>query len=110
MLELGQLDSQSEEFARRNARIVAVSLDDREHTAETQAKFRHLTLISDAGRQLTDAAGVLGTHRGPEGEETAAPTTFIVDQKGTVRAILRPSRYIERIPPEELLAHLQDSE
>ncbi|MBI3411967.1 MAG: redoxin domain-containing protein [Planctomycetes bacterium] len=106
MIELGQLEARHAEFAVKNARIVAASLDDLKHTAETQAKFAHLRLVSDAGRSLAGAADVIGPHHSPQGEDTAAPTTFIIDRKGVVRAIFRPDRYIERIGAEELLAKL----
>jgi peroxiredoxin len=108
MVELDQLEARHEEFASRNVRIVAASVDDPKHTAQTQAKFPHLVLVSDAGHKLAGAAEVIGQHRSPEGEETAAPTTFVIDRTGTVRWIFRPARFIERLPVDELLAKLQE--
>src|SRR5262245_65463647 len=106
MIELGQLEARHADFAAQGTRIVAASLDDREHTAQTQAKFPHLLLISDAKRTLAGAANVIGPQHSPQGEDTAAPTTFLIDGSGNVRWLFRPDRYIERLTPEGSLTKL----
>ncbi len=105
MAELGQLETRHADFAARNIRVVAASLDNLEETGKTQRKFPHLTLVSDAGRSLAGAAEVIGPHHSPvDGSITAAPTTVLIDRRGQVRWLFRPDRYLERLSPDEVLA------
>lgn len=104
MQELGQLEKQHEEFARRNVRVVAVSADDRALTDQMQQQFPHLTILSDTPRQVITAFQALHAGQGPQGEDVAAPTTFLIDGSGGVRHFFRPERIIVRQTPAELLA------
>jgi peroxiredoxin len=104
MTELGQLEQHHDEFDNRGVRVVAVSLDDVDDTAETQKRFPHLTVLSDKEESLVKAAVVIGPHHGPHGETTVSPTTVLVDSQGRVRWVFRPDRYINRLSPQELLA------
>jgi peroxiredoxin len=104
MVELGQLEKHADEFAARNVRIVAASLDDVADTARTQEKFPHLIVVSDHDKSLAKAAAVIGEHHGPSGETTVSPTTVLIDRDGQVRWVFRPDRYITRLTPPELLA------
>jgi peroxiredoxin len=108
MTELGKLEAKQEEFARRNTRIVAVSLDNREDTAKTAEKFPHLIILSDGDRGLATAAEVLGPHPSPTGEETTAPTTILIDRRGQVRWVFREDSYLVRLSPRELLARVDE--
>jgi peroxiredoxin len=104
MTELGQLEQHHDEFDQRGVRIVAVSLDDVEDTAETQKRFPHLTVLSDKDESLAKAAEVIGPHHGPHGETTVSPTTVLLDWQGRILWLFRPDRYINRLSPQELLA------
>jgi peroxiredoxin len=104
MVELGQLEAHHDEFAARHVRIVAASLDDVADTAQTQQKFPHLTIVSDAGEALAKAADVIGPQRSPTGGETVSPTTVLLDADGRARWVFRPDRYINRLSPQDLLA------
>jgi peroxiredoxin len=106
MIELGELEARHEDFARRNARIVVVSLENRDDAAKTQAQFPHLLAVADADRQLISTADVLHPHAGPDGADAAAPTTFLIDRTGTVRWLFRSDRFFARLSPDELLAAL----
>jgi peroxiredoxin len=104
MTELGELERNHEEFARRNTRVVAVSLEGPEEAAKTQRDFQHLTVVSDAGRGLSTVAAVIHPQSGPNGGDTAAPATLLVDRGGTVRWVYRPERFLGRLSASELLA------
>ncbi len=108
MVELGQLEKHHAEFDARGVRVVAASLDDVADTAETQKKFPHLTVVSDAEEGLAKAAEVIGPHRSPSGGETVSPTTVLIDRTGQVKWVFRPDRYITRLSPEALLAAIDE--
>jgi peroxiredoxin len=108
MVELGQLEGAHKEFENRNARVVAVSLDDLETSRETQADFPHLVIVADKDRKLVEALKVLHPNSGHDGGDTAAPTTVIVDGTGTVRWVFRPGRFLARLSPAEVLAALDE--
>jgi alkyl hydroperoxide reductase subunit AhpC len=103
MIELGQLERRHEDFARRNVRIIASSMDNLEDSRKTQELFPHLLVLADAGRGLTDAAEVVHPGAGHDGGDTDAPTTFLVDRHGTARWWYRPSMVLSRLSPDEVL-------
>ena len=104
MVELGQLEKAYAEFERRNTRVVAVSLEDVEAARATQAEFPHLVVVADKDCGLADALAVVHPDSNPEGGDTAAPTTVLVDGRGTVRWVGRPDRFLGRLSPPEVLA------
>ncbi len=108
MIELGELEAKHEEFAKRKTRVVVASIEDQETAKKTQADFPHLVVVADADRKLIEALAVLhpGTH--PDGSDTAAPTTFLIDGKGTVRWIYRADRFLVRLSPAEVLAAVDE--
>ncbi len=103
MVELGELEARHQDFTRRNARIVAVSLEDQTIAARTQAKFPHLQVIADGEGRLIDTAAVRHERAAPDGRDAAAPTTILIDRAGVVRWVFRPDRYLTRLSPDELL-------
>ncbi|HJT76942.1 MAG TPA: redoxin domain-containing protein [Gemmataceae bacterium] len=103
MIELGQLERRHEDFARRNVRVIVASLDKQDDARQTQERFPHLLVLSDAGHGLTDAAQVLHPHAAPDGGDADAPTTFLVDRHGTVRWFYRPAMVSSRLSPDEVL-------
>src|SRR5690348_121042 len=102
MIELGQLERNQEEFARRNARVIAVSIEGTDDAQKTQADFPHLLILADQGRGLSEAAEVIHPGSAPNGGDTAAPTTVLIDRHGTVRWLYRSPGVVERLSPEEL--------
>jgi peroxiredoxin len=103
MVELGQLETRHEDFAKRNARVVAVSLDDLEDSKATQEKFPHLVIVSDAKKSLAKAAELIAPQRSQSGGDTVAPTTALIDRGGTVRWVSRKGTFLERPTPDEVL-------
>lgn len=110
MAELVQLERRSQEFAERNARLLVASVEGLAEARRTQADFPHLTVLADESRRLSEAAGLIHPHAGPDGADIAAPTTILVDRRGFVRWIYRSPSVIERLSPDEVLravdAHL----
>jgi peroxiredoxin len=103
MVELGQLESHSGEFKARKVEVVAVSIEGPDDAKATQAQFPNLVVVSDAGRSLSEAVEVIHEHSNPKGGDTAAPTTLLIDGKGTVRWTFRPDRVFTRLSPAQLL-------
>lgn len=108
MIELGELEANHQEFAKRNVKVIVVAQDDLETTKLTQADFPHLTVVSDPGHKMADVLSVNHPGEGPGGHDTNAPTTFLVDGQGTVRWVYRPERFIVRLSPKELLAAVDE--
>jgi peroxiredoxin len=111
MVELGQLEARHEEFAKRNTRIVVVSLDNIDDSKKTQDNFPHLTVVSDKNESLAKAAELIAPQHSKEGGDTLAPTTVLLDRNGVVRWVSRKDTFLERPAPEEILhavdEHLQ---
>ena len=103
MTELVQLERRSGEFPKRNARVIVVSMEGPDDTRKTQADFPHLTVLSDQGRGLSEAAGVVHSHAAPDGGDTDVPTTILVDRRGVVRWLYRSPSVIARLSPEAVL-------
>lgn len=104
MIELGQLERRHEDFARRNARVLAVSMDGLEDSQKAQARFPHVLILSDTEEGLSKAAGVVHSGASPEGNDADMPTTILVDRRGIVRWLYRPPAVLERLSPEEVLS------
>ena len=103
MTELVQLERRHEEFPKRNARVIAVSVEGLDDARKTQADFPHLTVVSDEALGLSEAAGLIHAHAAPDGSDTDVPTTILVDRSGTVRWLYRSPSVIERLSPDEVL-------
>jgi peroxiredoxin len=108
MMELGQLAAEHGEFDKRKTRIVAVSLEDQEKAAKTQADFPHLLVVADSERKLAEAVHVIHRHSAPDGGDTAAPTTILVNGSGAVRWIFRADDFLTRLTPREVLAAVDE--
>ena len=104
MIELGELERRHEDFARRDARVIVVSLEGREEAQQTQEDFPHLLVLTDHDRTLAETVDVVHPRSAPGGGDTSAPTTFLIDSGGTVRWLYRPPRAISRLSPDEVLA------
>ncbi len=103
MIELGQLERRHEEFARRNVRVIAVSLEGPEDAAQTQKDFPHLLILADQDRGLSDAVEVIHPGAKPGGDDADYPTTILVDRRGKVRWLYRAPRVVTRLSPDEVL-------
>src|SRR5262245_54074500 len=104
MIELGQLEAHWQEFENRKVRVVVVSVEDQAAAKATQADFPHLAVVSDADRNLSSAVEVIHKASAPDGGDTSAPTTILIDGGGTVRWTFRPDRVLSRLSPSQLLA------
>jgi peroxiredoxin len=104
MTELGQLEARATDFSQRNIRVVAVSVEGPEEARKTQKDFPHLLVASDHERKLSSAVDIIHQLSGPNGADTSAPTTILVDCQGKVKWLYRSERVIARLSPDELLA------
>jgi peroxiredoxin len=104
MTELGELEQRHADFEKRGIRVVVVSVEGLDAARQTQADFPHLVVVSDERRELTNVADVIHPHSAPEGGDSSAPATILVDRQGTVRWTFRPERFLTRLSPDELLA------
>src|SRR5262245_9226188 len=103
MTELVQLERRHNDFAKRNARVLVVSLDGLDDSKKTQADFPHLTVLADQKRGLSEVAELIHHHAAPEGQDADAPPTILVDRSGTVRWLYRSPSVIARLSPDEVL-------
>src|SRR5262245_35820087 len=103
MVELVQLERRYDDFAKRNARVLVVSIEGLEDARKTQADFPYLTVLSDEARRLSEAAGLIHPHAAPDGGDADTPTTILVDRQGVVRWVYRSPSVIARLSPDEVL-------
>ncbi len=103
MVELGELERTHKQFAERHVVVVVVSRDKLKTALATQSDFPHLVVISDAQHNMAQAFGAIHSGAGPEGEDTNAPTTFLIDAAGQVRWLFRARRFVTRLAPDQLL-------
>jgi len=103
MIELGQLERDWQEFDRRKVRVVVISLEGVEEARKTQADFPHLVVVSDADRKLTEAVEGFHARSAPDGSDTSAPTTILVDGNGSIRWTFRPDRVFTRLSPSQVV-------
>jgi peroxiredoxin len=108
MVELGELEGHHERFDEKRVRVVVISNDDQQTAQKTQADFPHLVVVSDHEQNVAKALQVIHAGAGHEGEDTNAPTTFLVDGSGQVRWFFRPSHIIVRLSPDELLRAIDE--
>jgi peroxiredoxin len=103
MVELGQLEKQYLEFAKRDVRVVVISNDDQETAQATQADFPHLVVVADTEQKMAKAVQVIHEGAGPMMSDTNSPTTFLLDGNGKVLWLFRPDRFMIRLSPQQLL-------
>lgn len=109
MAELGQLEKHHAEFAKRNVRVIAISNDKPTTAQKTQTDFPHLVVVSDSDQNMAKALQVIHSGAGATGDDTNAPTTFLIDGDGTVRRMMRPERFLARYSPNEVLAAIDET-
>jgi alkyl hydroperoxide reductase subunit AhpC len=103
MIELGELEKNHDEFAKRNTRVVVVSDEGQEDAQQTQKDFPHLLVVADADKKLISAVEVLHPHGGEHDQDVAAPTTFVIDKQGTVKGMYRTKQVVARLSAKEEL-------
>ena len=94
-------------FEERKARVYVISLEDRDTAAESVKEFPNLRVVADHEREMAKAFQVIHQGSAPDGGDSAAPTTVLVDGEGQVRWIYRPERVMTRLSPKELFAEVQ---
>ena len=104
MIELGQLERYSDQFAARKIEVVVASVEKPADAAKTQEKFPHLRVIADPDGSLVTAFGTMHPKAGHQGEDIAAPTTVFVDGAGKVRRVYRSENVFSRLAANEVVA------
>jgi alkyl hydroperoxide reductase subunit AhpC len=108
MTELVQLERRHDDFPKRNTRVLVVSVEGLDDVRRSQADFPHLTVLSDQGRSLSHAAGLIHPHAAPDGSDADVPTTILVDRQGNVRWLYRSPVVIARLSPDEVLQAIDE--
>jgi alkyl hydroperoxide reductase subunit AhpC len=103
MIELVQLERHHDDFQKRNTRVIVASMEEREDAKKTQTQFPHLIVLADERRNLSEAAGLIHPHAGPDGSDIDVPTTIILDRQGTVRWLYRSPAVNVRLSPEDVV-------
>jgi alkyl hydroperoxide reductase subunit AhpC len=103
MIELGQLERRHDDFARRNTRVIAVSVEGPDDARKTQADFPHLLVLADQGRGLSEAVELIHPHAAPDGSDADTPTTILVERNGTACWLYRSPEVIARLSPDDVL-------
>jgi peroxiredoxin len=103
MIELVQLERRHDEFPKRNGRVLVASVEGLGDAQKTQTDFPHLVVLADQAGTLSDAAGLIHPHAGPDGSDIDAPTTILVDRTGTVRWLYRSPAVNARPSPDDVL-------
>src|SRR5579864_6569503 len=83
MKQLREFAQREADFAKHDARVVAISVDDPEHARKVweEAAQRKMTILSDPGAKVIQKYGLLHS-KGHHDEDIALRTTIIVDEKG----------------------------
>ena len=108
MVELGQLEKHHAEFAKRNVEVVVAAIEKQADAQKTQQEFPHLVVVADTDENLTNAVQVLHPDSHPEGGDTSAPTTLLIDGAGRVVWVHRPENYFGRLSPTEVLKAIDE--
>jgi peroxiredoxin len=108
MRQLREFAQHAGEFQQANARLVAISVDDREHAHlvwDKQASHQFV-ILSDPGARIIREYGLLHPH-GEGDEDIAIRTTYVLDENGRQRW-RKVSGTIPEIPKSaEVLAELR---
>jgi peroxiredoxin len=108
MKELGELEANHSKFEDRGTQIVVVSMEGPDKARATQAEFPHLKVLADSDASVAGALKTVHKHAAPDGSDTNAPTTVLVDGKGVVRWFFRPDFHIVRLSPAQLLGAIDE--
>ncbi len=109
MMELVQLDRRAADFAERNTRVIAISVEGTEDAQKTQTQFPSLLVLSDQGHDLSNAVDLIHRKAAPDGGDADTPTTILVDKHGKVRWLYRPGEVISRLSPDQVLQAIDEN-
>lgn len=107
MTQLREFAQQSKMFEDRNARILAISVDEREHTHNVWEKVvgKKFAVLSDPEAKVVRRYGLLHPS-GHKGDDIAIRATIVLDEQGREQW-RRVSETIGDIPSaDEVIAHL----
>ena len=101
MGQLREFAQHAKEFEAINTRVVAISVDDREHALQVWESVvnRQFTILSDPDAQVIRTYGLVHAHAGKAGEDIALDTTLLVDVDGREKW-----RHVSRTLPDLLKA------
>jgi peroxiredoxin len=109
--QLREFARHKKEFDSANTRLVAISVDDREHALLVWEKVvnRQFNILSDLGATVIRSYGVLHPGAGMEGQDIALDTTLLVDVDGRERW-RRVSETLPDLPTaEQVLARIRET-
>lgn len=109
-LQMAQLQRIHEEIEAAGGQVVGISYDPVDKI-EPFAKRNKITfsLLSDVGSKTIDAYHIRSTEAPPENSGFARHATFIIDQKGVIRAKLFRLSYRERPAVDALINALKEA-
>lgn len=109
--QVGNLISRSQDFADANAKVVFVYPGPGEKLSDRATEFLkakslpdHFVMVTDPDYKFTNAYGM----RWDAPRETAYPSTFVVDQQGTVRFAKVSKTHGDRASAADIIQALKD--
>jgi mycoredoxin-dependent peroxiredoxin len=109
--QLREFAQHTKEFDSLNTRLIAISVDDREHALLVWDSVvnRRFTILSDPGAQVIRSYGLLHRGAGMDGQDIALDTTLLVDVDGRERW-RHVSQTLPDVPtPEEILTRIRET-
>lgn len=108
MIELGELERRHEDFARRHARVIVISLEGHDEARQTQEDFPHLLVLTDQDRALSEAVERTKTSSHSAQVPIVARGAEESKSGGSERAIKRSARPT-RTPDHSHDAHVRNA-
>lgn len=111
MTELQGLQSRYEDFHRRGAEVIAVSVDPVEKNAAVAADLElRYRVLADPELRAVDAYGLRHAGAGVDEHDIARPATFVIDEQGVIRWRNVTPDYSKRPTPDEVLSQVHGNE
>lgn len=110
MMQLREFARQSKQFEDRNATLLAISVDDREHAHDVWEKVadKKFAILSDAGAKVIRRYGLLHAN-GHKDSDIAIRATILLDEQGKERW-RRVSETIGDIPTvDEVISRIDET-
>jgi peroxiredoxin len=107
--QLRDFAQHSKDFEALNTRVVAISVDGREHARQVWEKpvSRQFTVLSDPGARVIRTYGVLHPAAGDMGQDIARDATLLVDVDGRERWRRVSQTITDHARAEEVLARIR---
>jgi peroxiredoxin len=109
--QLREFAQHTKEFDSVNTRLIAISVDDREHALDVWNNVvnRQFTILSDPGARVIGSYGLVHRGAGMEGQDIALDTTLLVDVDGRERW-RHVSQTLADVPTtEEILLRIRET-